>query len=94
MQFPPLIDWHQFFSFGLPYFVITFIAVIAIFQCCSKSREKRAERREQRRAGMAALEVAGFSEEELADIATLRSKLSDMDHEGTLAHTLISEVSQ
>ena len=43
---------------------------------------------------MAALEVAGFSEEELADIATLRSKLSDMDHEGTLAHTLMSEVSQ
>ena len=73
--------------------------MIAIFQCCSKSREKRAERREQSRAeqsraGMAALEVAGFSEEELADIATLRSKLSDMDHEGTLAHTLLSEVSQ
>lgn len=54
----------------------------------------RKERAEQSRAGMAALEVAGFLEEELADIATLRSKLSDMNHEGTLAHTLLSEVSQ
>jgi hypothetical protein len=61
----------------------------------AERREQRGESRvEQSRTGMAALEVAGFSEEELADIATLRSKLSDMDHEGTLAHTLISEVSQ